>query len=121
MKHISVFVKFNNYTKLEENYSMIKESNYCNLISKAVTYHSKECFDILIKHKNNILWLNKNAYQNNKLLIIYENYHYGANKLNEYYLTNIIELSEYINKNILKFITVSTYNLFLMTFLLYQH
>jgi hypothetical protein len=104
MKHISVFVKFNNYTKLEENYSMIKESNYCNLISKAVTYHSKECFDILIKHKNNILWLNKNAYQNNKLLIIYENYHYGANKLNEYYLTNIIELSEYINKNILKFI-----------------
>ena len=103
MKSLSQFVKYNNSDKLEENFSMITQTNYINLVSSAVTYHSKECFDILIKHPNKIKWINSfsNHYRISK---IYENYYYAPNTSNEYYLIKVLEISEFINRNSLKFI-----------------
>ncbi len=103
MKSLVQFVKYNNWEKLDENIQAVTESNYATLVTASVMYHSKECFDILLKHSNKIPWINKSRghWKQSK---IFENYHYGPNKLNEYYLLKVFELYEYTERTNLKFL-----------------
>ncbi len=103
MKSLAQFVKYNNWEKLDENIQAVTESNYATLVTAAVVYHSKECFDILMKHPNKIPWINKprGHWRQRK---IFENYYYGPNKLNEYYLQKVFELYEYSERENLKFL-----------------
>ena len=114
MKSLAQFVKYNNWEKLDENFQAVTESNYSTLVTASVVYHSKECFDILMKHPNKISWINKPSghWRQKK---IFENYHYGPNKLNEYYLLKVFELHEYTETENLKFLLTNK-NIFYTTF-----
>ncbi len=114
MKSLAQFVKYNNWEKLDENIQAVTESNYATLVTATVVYHSKECFDILMKHPNKIPWINKSR-GHWKQKKIFENYHYGPNKLNEYYLVKVFELCEYTERENLKFLLTNK-NIFHGTF-----
>jgi hypothetical protein len=114
MKSLSQFVKYNHWEKLEENIQAVTESNFITLVSISVIYHSKECFDILIKHTNRINWINK-PNSNRKLRKVFENYYNGPNKLNEYYVIKILEIIEYIETFNLKYLMINK-NIFHMVF-----
>ncbi len=114
MKSLAQFVKYNNWEKLDENIQAVTESNYATLVTAAVVYHSKECFDILMKHQNKIPWINKSR-GHWKQKKIFENYHYGPNKLNQYYLEKVFELYEYTERENFKFLLTNK-NIFHGTF-----
>lgn len=114
MKSLSQFVKYNHWEKLDENIQAVSESNFINLVSISVIYHSKECFDILIKHPNRVNWINK-PNSNRKLRKVFENYYYGPNKLNEYYVIKLLEIIEYIETFNLKYLMINK-NIFQMVF-----
>ena len=114
MKSLSLYVKHNNWEKLEENIQMVTENNFNTLITTSVIYHCKECFDILNKLPNRIKWINKER-THWKLRKIFENYAYGPNKSNEYYLVKIFEIMEYIDVHIIKTLLVNK-NIFHMVF-----
>ena len=114
MKSLSQFVKYNHWEKLDENIQAVTESNFITLVSISVIYHSKECFDILIKHPNRINWINK-PNSNRKLRKVFENYYNGPNKLNEYYVIKLLEIIEYIETFNIKFLMINK-NIFHMVF-----
>ncbi len=103
MKSLVQYVKFNNWEKLEENIQAVTELNYSTLVITAVVYHNKECFDILMLNPNKTKWLN-NRRGHWKQKKIFENYYYGPNKLNEYFLLKVLELYEYTETENLKFL-----------------
>ena len=106
MKSLSQFVKHNNWEKLDENIQMVSENNFTSLVSTSVVYHSKECFDILMKLPNRINWINKQR-GHWKLRRIFENYAYGPNKSNEYYLAKTLEILEYIDTAVISNLLVN--------------
>jgi hypothetical protein len=91
---LSNYVIYNNWEKLDEDFSLINEKNLSNLVEKAVKYHSKECFDILIKHPNIREWISKYP---KKISYIFENFVNAPNYLNEYYVNNILPYIAVLN------------------------
>lgn len=91
---LSNYAIYNNWEKLGENSSLINEKNFSSLVEKAVKYHSKECFDILIQHQNAREWLSKYP---KKLTYIFENFVNAPNNQNEYYLNKVLPFIAVLN------------------------
>lgn len=106
MKSLSQFVTYNHWEKLSDNFLAVSETNFISLVATSVIYHSKECFNLLIKHDNRIKWINK-QYNHRKLRKVFENYYYGPNKLNEYYVREILKIIEFIELANLKYLMIN--------------
>jgi adenylate kinase family enzyme len=89
MNKLLSYVEFNNWEKLEENFALVTELNYCTLLSKSIKYHSKECFDQLIEHPKIKEYLN-NLQEMHKISIVFVNYNMAPNTSNEYYINKIL-------------------------------
>jgi hypothetical protein len=91
---LSNYAIYNNWEKLDENSSLINEKNFSSLVEKAVKYHSKECFDILIQHQNAREWLSKYPI---KLTYVFQNFVNAPNNQNEYYLNKVLPFIAVLN------------------------
>ncbi len=107
---LSTIIKFNNWEKLNDMYSLINNKNYIMLLCTSIKYHSKECFDILISHPKNKDYINTlSSYH--YITLVFENYINGPNKSNEYYIEKVFPELALINSYSMNYIIQNT-NLF---------
>lgn len=112
MNKLQQFIKYNNWEKLQDNLSDINPYYFCRLLSNAVKYHSKECFDVLIGISNIKELINKNSY---RLKFIFINYQMAPNLVNEYYINKIIPHMALVDSNVLPDI-IKIPNIFVLFF-----